>query len=607
MGAGTSPESSEADSVLRKLSPLSSDSGRGGDCSGPAVTTYRFPTESAHRPDSDCLSSTTISTGSYITTDPEQNVNTDKSLPLRHHAEQGQRADFLIVSSPSGQSSAAGHPGLVVDSLFNDSSIQNIIDRYTRELNISLSSAGKTIESEGSYVEDPGSSVSQQSLVRVSERSEEDESSTPPRSPPSDTAGAQRSGLERYSTVNPTVQHFSDEDPSLTENQEHDSFRPLIGHLTDQSSCLAADQRDSAMEQLVGQPSAHSSIIGQLPGASVSVSLDQGGWDSTLSHMIGRLSHQSSSHWLSGGQDFYAGQLMGQLLSEQSTTWLDEGPEESRMRPLVGELDESAGQHSGSSDDRTRVDLGVSAGVSGPSHPALPPEASSHSASALGFNPHPQDQTRQNQSSPVDLGPERTEVFPGSDSFHPLLAEVTHNETTDPSMTFHLPEHGVPSSPEGQPASGERSVSTPSHTDASAESEPSPERLRTEEPSNCTAVSPALPESFSQLITSQCHPYESVLEMSPTMRMDVELTTLSLSNLTVCDDTVGMLQPEGADADGNCGDSVPLSDLCPLSEKLLKMMQRQFLLMKQQDQLPDYLTVRDMKTWLLTRRSFLEE
>lgn len=103
------------------------------------------------------------------------------------------------------------------------------------------------------------------------------------------------------------------------------------------------------MEQLVGQPSAHSSMIGQLPGPLASVSTDQGGWDSTLSRMIGRLSHPSSSHWLSGGQDFYAGQLIAQMEAEQSSAWLDEGAETSWMRPLVGELDETAGQQSGSS------------------------------------------------------------------------------------------------------------------------------------------------------------------------------------------------------------------------------------------------------------------
>ena len=59
-------------------------------------------------------------------------------------------------------------------------------------------------------------------------------------------------------------------------------------------------------------------------------------------------------------------------------------------------------------DDRTHmVDLGVSTEASGPSYPALPPEASSHSASVPGVNP--QEQTQQNQTSPMDLGPERTE------------------------------------------------------------------------------------------------------------------------------------------------------------------------------------------------------
>lgn len=145
-------------------------------------------------------------------------------------------------------------------------------------------------------------------------------------------------------TVDPVLE------PSVLDDQ--DSFRPLIGQPADQSSCLAADHRESTMEQLVGQPSAHSSMIGALPGPSASVSAHQGGWDSTLSRMIGRLSLASSSHWLSGGQDFYAGQLISELDVERLTTWLDEAPEESSMRPLVGELDETVGQQSASSGKR---------------------------------------------------------------------------------------------------------------------------------------------------------------------------------------------------------------------------------------------------------------
>lgn len=78
------------------------------------------------------------------------------------------------------------------------------------------------------------------------------------------------------------------------------------------------------MEQLVGQPSAQSSMIGQLPS----------GWDSTLSRMFGRLSHQFSC-----GHDFYSSQRSGPVLAEQSTTWMDEGREEGQMRPLAAEPD----------------------------------------------------------------------------------------------------------------------------------------------------------------------------------------------------------------------------------------------------------------------------
>ncbi|XP_074534904.1 uncharacterized protein cep295 isoform X2 [Halichoeres trimaculatus] len=497
-GAGSSPEPSESDSVLRMISALSSDSGRGADFSGAAATGFRSPTESAHRPpDSDSLSSTTISTGSYITTDPEQNVNSDKPPPLRHFAERGQPTGFLLSSPPSDQSvdgSVAARPGPSIESVFNDSSIQDIIDRYARELNISLNTTGKTSDSEGSSMEDPGPSVSQRSVLSVSASSRVSSARQSPAAA-QETSQESKNQLLEYSTL---------------EDQDQDSFRPLIGQLADQSSCLA-DHRDSTMEQLVGLPSAHSSMIGQPAGPAVSVSFDQGGWDSTLTRMIGRLSHASSSHWLSGGRDFYAGQLIGEMPSGLSYA----GLEESQMRPLVGELDESAGQNSGSSGEKTHIPVEVSV----PSYPALPPEASSHSASVPDTGTHPQEQTLRDQTGLTDQDAEHTEAFPDSDSFHPLLAEVTHNETADPSMTFHHPDQSVLNSPEGRSASGERSPSTPSersetHNDPSAESEASPERLRAEDPSSCMTAH----ESFAQL-----HLQDSVC----TARTDVELTALS--------------------------------------------------------------------------------
>ncbi|XP_071396494.1 uncharacterized protein cep295 [Centroberyx affinis] len=583
-GAGSSPsESPEPDSVLRILSPPSSDSGRGDDYSGPAVASCRSPTESAHRPpDPDCLSST-ISTGSYITTDPEQNSShtVDNSPPLtRLCVERGAGGGGSPpdASSPSSQSScskdgsAAAPPSPAVDSLFHDSSIQRIIDKYTRELNISLHTAGNTTASsadgEVSYLEEPSCSVSQQSWVGVPERRDEEQRPADCQPLPSDTeTGAQSHGLEWDNTVNQILERFSDRVSSLAQDQDQDSFRPLIGQLADESSCLDPDRRDSSVAQLIGQPSAHSSMIAQLPGQSVSLSSDQGGWDSTLSRMIGRLSHRSSGRWQSGGQDFYAGRLIGRMDLEPSSVWLDEAQEESRMRPLLGELDESAGHRSGSSGERTSVDLCGSAQAGVPSDPASSPEARSHSSSVPGLNP--QDQILQTSSGLPEAGPETSEVFPASDSFHPLLAEVTHNETVDASMTFHLPVQEAPSSPEGsgQSPGGERGLSPRSeeesetHAEPSVESEPSPERFRAEEPSSASA----LQESFCQLATSQCQPQESVLMVSA---QEAELATLSLSGLTLCDapPALDLPPPEGGDAEEKSvsdrpGRSGPVSDL----------------------------------------------
>lgn len=125
------------------------------------------------------------------------------------------------------------------------------------------------------------------------------------------------------------------------------------------------------------------------------------------------------------------------------------------------------------------------------------------------------------------------------DSFHPLLAEVTHNETADPSLTFHH----VPHSPEGRPAGWDRSV-PPEESETHDESGPSPERFRTEEPIGCVALSSASHEPFCPLMTSQYHPHESVLMLSPTTKTDVELAALSLSNLTMCDDTPAVNAPQ---------------------------------------------------------------
>lgn len=139
--------------------------------------------------------------------------------------------------------------------------------------------------------------------------------------------------------------------------------------------------------------------------------------------------------------------------------------------------------------------------------------------------------------------------FAGSDSFHPLLAEITHNETVDPSMTFHLLEHNMPTSPEEQSATGRRSVPTP-REDSETHSDPSPERLRTEH---------AVPESC------QGQPQESVLTLDDTVKTDAELTALNLSNFSICDDSpaLDLPQPAGMSAEAkNLQLPGPFSDIC---------------------------------------------
>ncbi|XP_008307131.2 centrosomal protein of 295 kDa isoform X4 [Cynoglossus semilaevis] len=648
-GAWTSPESSEPDSLRKKISSTSSDSS-GPDVSGPSITKCRSPQEvtgstehSPHRPpESDGFSSSTLSTGSYVTTDIEQNTDKPSVRPGEKQGEvndvwslSGQRIivndtlsaagfshvteenleedqphvslkqmsaaahpssfnketsaahqsgyfvkEHLMTSQPdpmventlaygppgsfgvdsltgghphsvveetlaaglhnlivedtsadggpgSFEETLASHPSVfkemstadrpdsiitdtsaadhssshvqdqldhahpdapAVESLFNESNIQRIIDKYMKELNFSLSTAGRSTDSEDSSATESGSSVLQPSPAKSPEKKDDNADSRQTLLPPTAETQTQH---ELSRATDPVLEQSS---------QAEDSFRPLIGQLADQSSFLAVD---SAMEQLVGQPSAQSSMIGQLPS----------GWDSTLSRMFGRLSHQFSC-----GHDFYSSQRSGPVLAEQSTTWMDEGREEGQMRPLAAEPDTD---HNGG----VSVNPGVSAETCSPSYPALPPEASTPSTCLPGEDHHPEQQIRQNQSSTTELCPERTGVFPDSNSFHPLLAEVTHNETADPSVTFHLLEHKGSDLPEDE-VNWESSVSRPSeesepNTDVSVESESSPERPREE--SSLQEMSPYQPQ-------------ESVLDMEDTLGTDVEITALNLSNLKMCYD-----------------------------------------------------------------------
>lgn len=490
--AGTCPERSESDSAVEVKSALGTRSERGVD--SPVVLTSRSPSEPLGRPaESDYHSSTTISSGSYVSTEPEQNVNAaDDPQPSKPAGPGLSPGPQTLVTK---ENSVSVPPAPSVDTVFNDSSIQRIIDRYTRELDLSLSAAGTTTDSEGQSLEDTGSSVSQQPLVGSSRVGDE--------------ASAGRQVILEMMSPNRPVERVSPGYPSLNDDPEQDSFRPLRFQLTDQSSCLAPREEHSVLEQLVGQPSAHSSMIGPRPRTPASLGSDPGGWDSAVSRMIGRLSLQPGARWLSPVLDINAGRT--------TPRWMDDSQEESRMRPLVGELDDSVDPHSGSSGVTETRRLCHGEGVSAalavshesivPSQPAPLPEASGHSP----LVPH--------AASLVELDSHRAE-----DSFHPLLSEITHNETADPSMTFQLPEQ----------LSASGGVST-----TSTEDDPSPERLRREDPSCCGV----LQESFSQLVISQCPQQESILLLSPDLKTESrvlsdETPVLSTSETGMSEDLV---------------------------------------------------------------------
>ncbi|KAM4590280.1 uncharacterized protein cep295 [Fundulus diaphanus] len=417
-------------SDTKATAPPGSDSGRGADSSR-----SKSPSEPLRRTaGSDCLSSTTISSGSYVSTDPEQHGSTGEPRPFNRSGSGLGGAASPCAPTPGLEGNwTSGSAGPSADSPFSDSSIQRIIDKYTRELDLSLGAAGTAAGSEGPSLEGSGSDSLRPS---VASRTEDE-------NPP----GHQ----DTPSPGRPAWARFCPGDPSLSVEPDQDSFRPLRLQLADQSSCLAPEESHLVLEQLLGQPSAHSSMIGPGSGPPAHLGSDLGGWDSALSRLIGRLSQQSGSHW------------PGRVTSEPS--WL----EETRMRPLVGELDGSVDRPGGSPGAPETRD---------PAVPAPLPEASDHGPVGA------QSPVLQNQPGPVEL-----DSLGAEDSFHPLLPEHTQNQTADPTMTFHLPDLSMSDSADGSPAGPEPG--------------PSPEQLRTEEP-NCCRV---LQESFSQLAFSE----ESVL------------------------------------------------------------------------------------------------
>lgn len=156
------------------------------------------------------------------------------------------------------------------------------------------------------------------------------------------------------------------------------------------------------------------------------------------------------------------------------------------------------------------------------------------------------------------------------------MAEVTHNETADPSMNFHQPEHN---SPDEQSSSWDPQAPASFSNDDLSEFEQSLDFFRAKDTSVMTP--PASHESFSLLITSQDHVHHSVL-MSPPK--DVELQAPSLSNLATCSDapvvtTNQAQEPVGSGSGGNLPseEGAGMWDTAALSGKASELLPSQDL------------------------------
>lgn len=119
------------------------------------------------------------------------------------------------------------------------------------------------------------------------------------------------------------------------------------------------------------------------------------------------------------------------------------------------------------------------------------------------------------------------------------MAEITHNETADPSVNLGEPEHNCL---DKQPFSWDPGAPTSSTNNDSSEAEQSLEFFRAKDPVT-SVMTPVSHESFSLLITSQDHICQSVL-VSPSVKVNVDLMATGLSKL--CSDTpvVNIAQPE---------------------------------------------------------------
>ncbi|KAG7470888.1 hypothetical protein MATL_G00118660 [Megalops atlanticus] len=561
----------------------------------------RYPPPSVQAPvDPECLSSTTISTGSFSTNEPDfSSTAVDSSLPVDTERGGGALASLCRHSIRDDSS----HLSPTSESISHRSMIQSIIDKYTRELNVSLEAVGsfaalsaeRDVSGVGgeSSISPPGlkdwvNCVEGRSLVPEPDLSSlysgqsfgiqtsSQEASIPKLYDGSSSLYLQDThgelGSRRLLEAMEDVSTFSFEGPQNSSGH----FLPLEPR-PDFNSSTSSSQRSERQEQIrrAEEWDSVSQITGHTSGQSSSVC--QAEWrDSTASRLIGHFSDQSTSHWLNEGQDSAMSQSVGLLSDDPSSQLLGGG------RQITGESEDiSVDQRSESSGGGTghslpRREHGGPARVgqseepaaspalclmsTGPSNPELDtqePEPPSLTQDSLRNVPDVLfDSSRELQETGMfqEISPEYTQalqdpaegegtlVDPTSDSFHPLLAEVTQNETAEHSMTFHLPEQELHCSG----VAGEGGAPT-----CETERPPSPEQLRAEQQDLSLHPPAPLQDSLCQLAESQSTTQDSVLTES-LVTEDPLLTARRLPVLSLPD-----LAPLPMPEEGACSDTGP--------------------------------------------------
>ncbi|XP_051521584.1 centrosomal protein of 295 kDa isoform X2 [Myxocyprinus asiaticus] len=402
--------------------------------------------------DPDYLSSTTISTGSYSTSEHEPNHTvTDVSLICMEPVSGIESS----VCSPSPKSTSCHVTGNTSQEMRD--SVQQIIDKYTRDLDVSLRTVGRHSGAAGSTSSgSPSWSSVLQQGVEVNQSSLHHGDAAEHRSSLNsavDVSSTEHSGdflplqplPDIDSSSSSSSRNLVRNDPSSRTQGWNEAVNRIMERLSDQLSIRRSYQvQVSTRNQLTVEPSSASS--------SMCSNQEQA---SNFSHLIGCLTNESSqsSSILSVRQNSIGPQSSVSQISNNSASPHPNNSNESNSSVAVHVLSQLIGiasnidssqvldESSALADEleettlqihNTEVSTISSVGGGGPNL-NLSPEGAYEMVPSETISPalqHPEGD--RNAFSEAPHGD-------ASDLFLPLPTEVTHNETMECSVGVHMP------------------------------------------------------------------------------------------------------------------------------------------------------------------------